>query len=320
MNDDHYFLANAYLDGELTDEERRVAQDDPDVMSEVDRLRALQSALRAVDPTSPATRAAAIAAAMEVFETGLAEPISSRAPSRAPSRASERRVVAPLARKQPAYTRYLGIAAGLLAIGAIGIVAAGALGGSDNDSAGQSTEDAITTDTFAQITIAADSASREASATTAAADAPQDEMADVGMAESAPAEGSTAATTAAADAQSDSAGDLATTTMSAEQATAYPTTGGPIEPIADRNQTIATPGQLAGLGVLLADLRDAGELGATPETRCIFDDPAIEIVDTARYQFGDATAPVIVALVDDGIEGHTLAIDPDTCDIVIVGP
>ncbi|HUF99730.1 MAG TPA: hypothetical protein VMM60_16505, partial [Ilumatobacter sp.] len=77
MNDDQYFLANAYIDGELTADERQFAEADPDVMSEVDRLRAMQSLLRESAPPSPAARSAAIAAAMAEFG---ATPVSSNAP------------------------------------------------------------------------------------------------------------------------------------------------------------------------------------------------------------------------------------------------
>ena len=72
--------------------------------------------------------------------------------------------------------------------------------------------------------------------------------------------------------------------------------------------------------MLLADLRDNGTLGATPETSCLFDDPSIEIVDETRFRFPDATSTVLVALVASDIEGLTLAIDPDSCAILVVGP
>ncbi len=324
MNDDQYLLANAYFDGELTAEDLRIAETDPDVMSEVDRLRSLRSLLRDTDLPPASVRTAAIAAAMGEFS-----PATRAAGAEHDGSSVTGGYVTSIRRRRPSASRYLAVAAAIAAIGGVGVVVAGVIGsGSDDESSGADL--AISTETLASAKpdlARADSATALATTMNASADRVN--------AESAPAEGSTAdiasaesssATTAANDSTATAAGtemsDATEMTMVAPAfSTPYaPTPGGLIEPIADRDQTITTPGQLAGLGVLLADLRDADTLGATPETSCLFDDPSVEIVDTTRYRFPDVTKTVLVALVASDIEGHTLAIDPDSCDVVVIGP
>lgn len=67
MNDDQLLLANAYVDGAVTAEERARAEGDAVVMAEVERLRSVRDALRAVDPPDDARREQAIAAALASF-------------------------------------------------------------------------------------------------------------------------------------------------------------------------------------------------------------------------------------------------------------
>jgi hypothetical protein len=323
MNDDQYFLANAYFDGELTDEELRIAEGDPDVMSEVDRLGALRTLLRDSGTPTASVRTAALTAAMAEFAS-----ITRMSGTNAIDTTPATRGHTTVRRHRPAYGRYLAVAAAVAAIGAAGLVVAGVINsGSDDDS---SDADLAISSTETIANVEADM--RAAAATTVASALEMEATSEQMLAESAPAAtaddaaGSEASvTTAAGDVATEAAGtemNDAAETMAPPlaYATLYPPTGGPIEPIADRDQTITTPGQLAGLGVLLGDLRDAGTLGATPETSCLFDDPAIEIVDETRYRFPDVTTTVLVALVDGDIEGHTLAIDPDTCDVLVVGP
>lgn len=319
MNDDQYFLANAYHDGELTGDDLRIAEADPDVMSEVERLRSVQSLMRNTDAPSATVRAAAIAAAMAEFAV-VTRTATTNDGNEINSPLTNANVIT-IKRDRPAYSRYLGVAAALAAIGVAGLVVAGAIGGGSDESSDSS--EAITGETIAQT---GSELARSASATTAAAEMENasDDVADQMLVESAPvaataADGALGDESAATVTASESAGGE-TLEMTAVNATPYPPTGGPIEPIADRDLTITTPGQLAGLGMLLADLRDSGALGPTPETSCLFDDPAIEIVDSTRYRLADETVNVLVGLVAGDIEGHTLAIDPDTCEILVVGP
>ena len=113
MNEEQFFLANAYLDGELTAEERGIAEADPAVMAEVEQLRALQNDLRDVEPPSDAARESAIGAALAEFtsrsststSTGRVAPAVTAAPA------------APIVfRRRPAYARYLGVAAAMVAV------------------------------------------------------------------------------------------------------------------------------------------------------------------------------------------------------------
>ncbi len=272
MNDDQYFLANAYIDGELTDDSRRIAEADQDVMSEVDRLRSVQSLLRSTDRPSATARSAAIAAAMAEF---AARPTSASLTADGVSS-----TVTPLDRRRPKFSRYIGVAAAIAAVGMAGLVVAGVVNrGSDDDSDESSL--AVTTETLART---APEAASLGSATTLATQMEMDAAAadtadasDSALAEAPAASageegadsGSPMATVAAAET---AAGDSAATTLKASMNTPYATTGGPIEPVADRDVTITSPGELAGLGTLLANLRDAGTLGATPETSCVFDD------------------------------------------------
>ena len=71
MNDDQRLLASAALDGAVTAEERARAEADPEVVAEIERLRAVRdgAAGRRRHPT-PTRREAAIAAALAAFDDG----------------------------------------------------------------------------------------------------------------------------------------------------------------------------------------------------------------------------------------------------------
>ena len=101
MNDEQHLLASLYLDGEATVDERALAESDPDVMSEVARLAALQVAVRDVEPPTTSVREHAIASAMAQF--------GSR-PQPAPQVAARSTVVTTM-RRRPTYAWALGIAA-----------------------------------------------------------------------------------------------------------------------------------------------------------------------------------------------------------------
>jgi hypothetical protein len=64
MTDDQLRLANAYLDGDVDDDERARAEADPEVMAEVARLRDVAARLRSLEPPDAARRERAIAAAL----------------------------------------------------------------------------------------------------------------------------------------------------------------------------------------------------------------------------------------------------------------
>lgn len=116
MNDEQFFLANAYLDGELTDDERVFANADPVVLAEVERLRALQARVRTVDPPSSVAKERAITAALDAFRVAGVSLQKGRQPVRQ-------------------YARYVGIAAASVAIGLLGVVIAKGANDSGSDDA-----------------------------------------------------------------------------------------------------------------------------------------------------------------------------------------
>lgn len=74
MNDDDLtLLASAYLDGDVTADERARVEGDPDVLAEVDRLRSVRFLLGDVEPQAISVREAQLATALGVWDR-LPEP------------------------------------------------------------------------------------------------------------------------------------------------------------------------------------------------------------------------------------------------------
>ena len=68
MNDDLTLLASAYLDGDLTADERARVENDTEVLAEVDRLRSVRALLSDVEPQAISVREAQLATAFEVWD------------------------------------------------------------------------------------------------------------------------------------------------------------------------------------------------------------------------------------------------------------
>jgi hypothetical protein len=68
MNDDLSLLANAYLDGDVTADERARIESDPQLLAEVERLRSVRALLSDVDPPSISVREAQLATALDVWD------------------------------------------------------------------------------------------------------------------------------------------------------------------------------------------------------------------------------------------------------------
>lgn len=68
MNDDLTLLASAYLDGDVTADERARVEGDPDVLTEVDRLRSVRALLSDVETPQISVREAHLAAALGAWE------------------------------------------------------------------------------------------------------------------------------------------------------------------------------------------------------------------------------------------------------------
>lgn len=195
MNDDQLFLANAYVDGELTDDERVLAEADPAVMAEVDELRALQSQLRDVEPPSESTRESAIAAAMAEFKTAVVPPETVAASDAEADAASDAGAAPPMAPRSgivvPLHRRswfrpVLTAAAAAVGVGFFAVVIA--RGGGDDDDFDSADEPAAEVaeepadepadEAFGEFeTDAADDAGADA-AVEEAAEEPADEMAE----------------------------------------------------------------------------------------------------------------------------------------------
>ena len=68
MNDDLTPLASAYLDGDVTADERALVENDPVALAEVDRLRSVRALLGDVAPQAISVREAQLAAALDTWD------------------------------------------------------------------------------------------------------------------------------------------------------------------------------------------------------------------------------------------------------------
>jgi hypothetical protein len=278
MNDEQFLLASAYLDGEITDEERAIAEADREVMSAVVMLRAQQADLRRVDPVASDVREATITAAMAEFRAVTA------AAHTEPARAA----IVPF-RPRPRSSRYLAIAAAVVAVAALGVVVANGIGGGSDDSSA----DADTAATVASAERTSDSAGAFLDDTALA------------PAEAIPSTVPAQAEIAAGDASAmDGADDGAGGSMTAADA---PPATLPDEPI-------GTPAELARVGAALLALEARGELPSTPNTAC----EVTDILGATRYLFDGVPTEVLVAIVRD--DSRVLALAPDTCEVLLDVP
>jgi hypothetical protein len=69
MTDDLILLASAYLDGDVTADERALVESDPELLGEVERLRSVRIMLGAVEPSSISVREQHLAAALGAWDT-----------------------------------------------------------------------------------------------------------------------------------------------------------------------------------------------------------------------------------------------------------
>lgn len=311
MNDEQYFLANAYLDGELTAEERGIAEADPEVMAEVEQLRALQSALRDTPAPSDEARESAISAAMAVF--GAADPVDPTdlpddepAPAPAP--------VVPF-RPRPAYAKYLGIAAALVAVAGLGIVVSQAGQGGDDaadtladTAAGEESLDragAVTESIESDDGSAAEMAPAEDESVAGA----DDEMADEEMAD----EG----VEFDAEPTSEATADDDTADMAAAEDGDDVVFAGPYREVPegfDPSAPITDDVELGVYGVYLIGERDGGQLPPTPNHDCV---DAEQILGTATLLLGDDSVAVYIDVRET--DGMAVALRTDSCFELMAG-
>ena len=292
MTPEQYLLASAYLDGELTDEERRLAEADPAVMAEVEELRALHVDLAVVEPPTVEARESAIAAAMAAFSPAAAS--SAMVPATAATAAAP--VVA--FKPRPAYAKYLGIAAAVVAVGLLGTVIVNTAGGGDDeasfDASRENTDGAFTERAVSESTEAP--ADEPASEPEVMASAAEDTAADMVIAE-APVLDDTGG---AADAPAEE-----TATADVEMAAPDPSLPG--------DDTLI---------VFAEDIlfrRDAGELPPTPNTSCaVSDAPNAFILERADVPTELGSVDLFVAI--DETTRTVYGVDPDTCETLVDAP
>lgn len=131
MNDDPTLLASAYLDDEVTPDERARVEGDPVLLAEVDRLRAVRVLLADVEPAAISVREAQLATALDIWERlPLAERTGARrdvTPSgidaAAVAGAASVTAPTPLKRRRSTSTRWLTSAAAALVLVLAGGVA-----------------------------------------------------------------------------------------------------------------------------------------------------------------------------------------------------
>jgi hypothetical protein len=201
MNDDLTLLASAYLDGDVTADERARVENDAAALAEVDRLRSVRALLGDVEPQAISVREAQLAAALDVWDrlpererTGArrdatpagidAAAVAGAASVTAPTSLSSRRRSA-----RSTSTRWLtGAAAALVLVLAGGVALQLSSTGSDDDA---STEEISSDDGGESLaaTARADEADEADAALTApAAEAAEDETIelDTGVDDAAP--------------------------------------------------------------------------------------------------------------------------------------
>jgi hypothetical protein len=310
MNDEQYFLANAYLDGELTVDERRIAEADPEVMTEVEQLRALQSDLRDVPVPTAAARESAIGAALAAFGGAAdGEPTNER-PADGPRHAGP--PVVPF-RPRPTYAKYLAVAAAFVAVAGLGIIVS-QVGTGDDDSADTATEvlddgDAERTEAMIESLDTAEAAESEIMADDGAGG--DDMAADEG------------ATEDAGGAEFDAEPATADTADTAAEDTAD---GGAESPTTEDAQYLAVPDdfdpeapmtndvELGVYGAYLIAERDAGRLPPTPNHACV---DAQQILDEATLRLDDELVSVYIDVRE--IDGQVAALRTDSCAELLLG-
>jgi hypothetical protein len=123
MNDDLTLLASAYLDGDVTADERALVESDPQLLGEVERLRSVRIMLADTEPASISLREQHLANALDAWDTVMAT-----AADRTPTPFGERR-------RRRSNRILLGAAAAIMVVFAGGIALQTFTGGESSDEA-----------------------------------------------------------------------------------------------------------------------------------------------------------------------------------------
>lgn len=275
MTDDLHLLASAYLDGDVTADERARAEADPEVMDLVDRMARMRSVIADVTPAARSVRETAIAAALAEY------PISMPTPRNAS-----------WSRRDGLPASALGMAAGLVAIGLLGVVVLQSRSG-DDELTGVADEASIAVSEAPAVPGETDRATAEAA------------VADTADAKE-PAEEPVAAEMTASE-------DLAPDAEAGSTANQMAVTAGE-RPILVPGQVLTTPEELGSYGTGLLEQLRAGTLPPTPNTRCPFPD----VLGSAVFLVDGVDTPVLVG-VDETL-GVVTAYVAETCEVLMGGP
>lgn len=287
MNDDLILLASAYLDDDLSADDRARVDGDPELLAEVERMRRVRAALADVDPPSPAAREWAIAAALAA------------APPQAPPVASldarrRARWVAPVA----------AAAVGVLAVGAV--IAGLRTGGDDEAADGADATEEVAEGGGSADTLGAGEVLNDDGVGRTADQAPEDE-ADVG-------EGPPAADTQLSSDATAAAG----TTVAASGAT----TGAPATSAAGTTATAGTGG--VGLPLLRSERQLLAFAEDGSVNRYVEAPEEVEgTADAAGCDLGEVVGVAVYRLDGDDIvvdvvrdADEVLAVDPVHCAVI----
>ena len=336
MTHDPDTLASAYLDGELTDDERRAAEADPAVMAEVEQMRSLRADLADVASPSVAAREAAVSAAMAAYHDQFDAPVTS-APRSEPS--EHIAAVVPMWRRL-ASPQWLGAAAAATVL----VVAVGVVAGRTGDGSDDSGPIEVTADAEAELEASGRIAESEsvdgpfaaeedadmalAGDDMGEAEEPADEPADESALEeedmAAPESGfdeslddaDAPADSDMAEDESDMSEDDSAETAVAGDAATGDSGFGDIAPLDDPSAhfeldvPIVGPLQLRSAAWYLLTQRAEGRLGPTPEYRCEF----FNVLGEALLDVGGETVEVLLEI--DETDRLVYAVERDGCLVV----
>lgn len=133
MSDDLELLASAYLDGDVTPDERGRVEADPELVAEVERLRVVRAVLADAEPPALSMRERHLAAALDAWDRLPESERTGTVRDRTPAGLVTPPPPTPLAARRQARQRtwMLAAAAGLVVVLGGGIVVSSLLGGGD---------------------------------------------------------------------------------------------------------------------------------------------------------------------------------------------
>ena len=296
MNDDLTPLASVYLDGEATPDERARVEADPALLAEVERLREVRVTLldaRWFERPGDDVREAALEAALGAWDVAASDQPDSTTETAEVGRRSHVRT---FERRHRTYGRWLGVAAALVAVAALGVIVSQFGGGSNDDTSSVAVEAPAGTAAAGDALL--DTSDEQTEQTASAGNAERTASDDVASTESGGAE------LAGTAEQAPSAAPAAT--VAPEESTL----------VADAAPLVILTSPTE-LGSFAAEAEQAAGDGADNDVTvvCVGDElDGIEYLASATYR----DRLVVIGIVD--ARDRAFAIDPDTCEIVAEAP